>query len=67
MLSEPDAVLAELHRILKPGGVLSVLDPHISEAAILAGVTNGRLFALAEKGTKTYRFEKPRLANLRRP
>ena len=47
MLSEPQDVLAELHRVLKPGGTLSVHDPHIGEQAIIGGVTQGPFFALA--------------------
>jgi ubiquinone/menaquinone biosynthesis C-methylase UbiE len=58
MLSEPQAVLAELHRVLKPGGTLSVHDPHLDERAIVGGVTQGRLFALQGKGERTYRFKK---------
>jgi ubiquinone/menaquinone biosynthesis C-methylase UbiE len=58
MLSEPQAVLAELNRVLKPGGTLAVYDPHIGERAIVGGVTQGQLFALQGKGQRTYRFGK---------
>ena len=58
MLSEPQAVLAELNRVLKPGGTLSVHDPHIDERAIVGGITRGRLFKLAGKSERTYRFSK---------
>ena len=57
MLSEPDAVLAELHRVLKVGGTLSVLDPHISGERIVSGITNKQLFEL-EKQEPSYRFVK---------
>ncbi|MBN1583086.1 MAG: class I SAM-dependent methyltransferase [Anaerolineae bacterium] len=58
MLSEPDAVLAELHRILKVGGALSVLDPHISQEQVVSGITCKQLFELDKKGDRTYRFVK---------
>jgi ubiquinone/menaquinone biosynthesis C-methylase UbiE len=58
MLSEPQAVLAELNRVLKPGGTLVVHDPHIGEQAIVGGVTQGQLFALKGKGQRTYRFRR---------
>jgi len=56
MLSEPDAVLAELRRVLKAQGTLSLLDPHMREEDLVSGVTRGGLFALASKGERTYRF-----------
>ncbi len=56
MLSERDAVLAELQRVLKPGGVLSVEDPHIRESEIVSSVTGKGLFQLAHKGARTYGF-----------
>lgn len=58
MLSEPDAVLAELHRVLKAQGTLSLLDPHMREEDLVSGVTRGGLFTLAAKGERTYRFAK---------
>jgi ubiquinone/menaquinone biosynthesis C-methylase UbiE len=58
MLSEPQAVLAELRRVLKPGGVLSVHDPHVDERAIVGGVTRDQFFELKGKGERTYRFDK---------
>jgi len=56
MLSERDAVLAELCRVLKPGGVLSIEEPHISQAEIVRGVTDKGWFRLAHKGARTYSF-----------
>lgn len=53
-LSDPDVVLKELHRVLKPDGILSFGDHHMKEKEIVAGVTNSRLFRLSRKGRRTY-------------
>jgi len=58
MLSNSDAVMAELHRILKPKGALSFSDHHMNENDIMAKITDGRLFLLSKKGKKTYSFFK---------
>jgi ubiquinone/menaquinone biosynthesis C-methylase UbiE len=57
-LSEPQAVLQELHRILKPQGVLSVSDHHIKQEQIISRVTEADLFKLAQKCKYTYTFKK---------
>ena len=57
-LSEPNDVLQELHRILKPTGTLSFSDHHMKEADILSKVTAGNLFKLSSRGQKTYSFVK---------
>jgi ubiquinone/menaquinone biosynthesis C-methylase UbiE len=49
-------VLAELHRVLKPEGVLSVTDHHLQEDEIISRVTQGGLFKLKSKGSKTLGF-----------
>jgi ubiquinone/menaquinone biosynthesis C-methylase UbiE len=58
MLSDPGAVLGELHRVLKPNGILSFSDHHMKESDIVSGVANGRLFRLSKKDKKTYTFVK---------
>ena len=58
MLEEPRAVLAEIHRVLKPRGVLSVNEPHMKEQDVVAGLMDGGLFQFAEKGARTYTFVK---------
>jgi ubiquinone/menaquinone biosynthesis C-methylase UbiE len=58
MFSNPQAILAELHRILKPEGILSFSDHHMKEEDILAGVTRSQLFKLSQHGQKTYTFVK---------
>lgn len=60
-LDNPQAVLAEMHRILKTDGVLSFSDHHMDEDDIITGVTDCCLFMLAEKGAKTYTFVPRRL------
>jgi ubiquinone/menaquinone biosynthesis C-methylase UbiE len=57
-LTDPDGVLAELHRVLKPGSVLSFSDHHMKKQEILSRVTKGDLFALLRQGKSTYSFSK---------
>ena len=58
MLNDPHSILAELHRVLKPDGILSFSDPHMQEGAIVSDVTDGQLFHLSEKGERTFTFRK---------
>jgi ubiquinone/menaquinone biosynthesis C-methylase UbiE len=57
-LQDPDGVLEELHRVLKPNSVLSFSDHHMEEGEILARTTTAGLFRLTSRGGKTYRFSK---------
>jgi len=57
-LGDRDRVLKELHRILKPDGILSFSDHHMKENEIAAEVTNSGLFRLSRKGERTYTFLK---------
>jgi len=57
-LADPASVLAELHRVLKPGATLSFSDHHLTDDEIRTGVAGSGLFRLSGKGTKTYSFTK---------
>ena len=57
-LSNPDAVLQEINRILKPEGILSFSDHHMTDKAIEEKITKDNLFNLLKKNNKTYTFSK---------
>ena len=57
-LSKPDEILAELHRILKPNGILSFSDHHLKENEIVSRITGKGLFRISTKGKTTYSFVK---------
>jgi ubiquinone/menaquinone biosynthesis C-methylase UbiE len=57
-LADPNGVLEELNRVLKPDGVLSFSDHHMKEPEIVSEVMNRKLFRLLRKGKKTYSFLK---------
>jgi ubiquinone/menaquinone biosynthesis C-methylase UbiE len=60
-LNHPDNVLKELHRILKPRGILSLSDHHLDEGAIMSHLTEKGYFTLAGKGKRTYSFSRKRI------
>ena len=57
-LSKPNEVLAELHRVLKPNGILSFNDHHMKEEEIISKITDKGLFKLSRKGKRVYNFSK---------
>ena len=58
-LSDPNRVLEELHRVLKPNGILSFSSGgHMKENEIISKVTNRGLFRPWRKGKFTYNFLK---------
>jgi ubiquinone/menaquinone biosynthesis C-methylase UbiE len=57
-VTNPDGVLEELHRVLKPNSVLSFSDHHMKKDEILSQITRNNLFVLSRKGKKTYSFSK---------
>jgi len=57
-LSDPNRILEELHRVLKPNGLLSFSDHHMKESETIVKVTSKGLFKLLRKDEKTYSFLK---------
>lgn len=57
-LSNPNEVLAELHRVLKPKGILSCSDHHLTEDEIVSRISGNGLFKLLSKGKNTHSFTK---------
>ncbi len=57
-LSEPAKVLAELHRVLKSNGILSVNDHHLKEEEIITKITGKGFFRLLRKGKRVDNFQK---------
>jgi len=57
-LDDPNGVLAELHTVLRPKGILSVTDHHMKQDEIISGVTSRGLFKLSAKGKRTYSFSR---------
>jgi ubiquinone/menaquinone biosynthesis C-methylase UbiE len=62
-LHDQKAILSELHRVLKPKGILSFSDIHLDEKDIVKRVTNFSLFELKNKNQLTYTFVKTEKAN----
>jgi ubiquinone/menaquinone biosynthesis C-methylase UbiE len=56
MLSAPDAVLGELHRVLKSGGRLAVNCHHWTEEHIVETVQKERFFVMKGKDEHNYYF-----------
>jgi ubiquinone/menaquinone biosynthesis C-methylase UbiE len=57
-LAEPEAVLAELARALKPAGTLSFSDHHLKPEEAIAAVRAGGHFQFEKKHKNTYEFVK---------
>lgn len=57
-LNNPDEVLQEINRILKPEGVLSFSDHHMKDDEIMEKITQNNLFKILRKNKKTYTLSK---------
>jgi len=57
-LDDVDAVMREMHRVLKAGGVLSIQRSWWSEKKLLDTVTKDGLFSFREKAGRVFKFEK---------
>jgi ubiquinone/menaquinone biosynthesis C-methylase UbiE len=57
-LSQPYEVLREMHRVLKPTGILSMNDHHMKPDDIISRITGSGLFGLLQRGEKVYNFSK---------
>ncbi len=60
LLGDPGAVLKELQRVLRPDGIMSFSDHHMSGSDILSGVTEGGMFSPSQKEKHTFVFRKSR-------
>jgi len=59
-LKDPDSVLKEMHRVLKPEGILSFSDHHMKQKEIEKDIAARALFTIRKKNKKTYTLSKRR-------
>ena len=62
-VSGPAELLSELHRVLKPGGVLSFSDHHLEDEQIRDTLASGALFELVEHRQHTYLFSRAEVSH----
>ncbi|MFC1846796.1 class I SAM-dependent methyltransferase [Chloroflexota bacterium] len=55
-LSQPDRILAEINRVLKPEGVLSFNDHHMQDEEITSRLSEGGFFKLLKKAKSVHNF-----------
>jgi len=57
-LNDVNRILKELHRVLKPAGILSCSDHHLKGNQIVSKMTDEGLFQLSRSGKRTHSFSK---------
>jgi len=57
-LDDPGPILAEISRVLKPEGILSVSDHHLKQPVILDRIGRSGLFEPVQKGLRVVNFGK---------
>jgi ubiquinone/menaquinone biosynthesis C-methylase UbiE len=55
-LEEPNEILKELHRVLKPSGILSAHDHHIGSQPLTQAIVSSGLFRMTHVGALTLTF-----------
>jgi ubiquinone/menaquinone biosynthesis C-methylase UbiE len=58
MLNEPKNIFAEMYRVIKPNGILSVKNSRMKDQAIIEKIESNSSFKLFQKGKKTISFKK---------
>ena len=56
LFDDPNKILRELFRVIKPNGILSCIDSQMSEANLVSGMTGNKLFELQGRGEHTFSF-----------
>ena len=57
-LEDVDAVMREMHRVLKTNGILSVQKSWWSEKHLIDVVTRSKLFSFIERKNRIFKFNK---------
>ncbi|NHK30991.1 MAG: class I SAM-dependent methyltransferase [Asgard group archaeon] len=57
MFNDPIEIFREIHRIIKPNGLLSICNPHMKEKNIIKKIEENSNFKLTSKGDKTFSFK----------